>query len=49
MKQTIVSQDGYHAKKIEAFTALEVQDFKALEELSFSDSKVRRIFNLLEL
>jgi hypothetical protein len=33
MKQAIVSQDGSHAKKIKAFAALEVQDFKALDEL----------------
>jgi hypothetical protein len=33
MKQAIVNQDSPHAKIIEAFTALEVQDVKALDEL----------------
>lgn len=33
MKQAIINEDSLHAKKIEAFTALEVQDFKAFDEL----------------
>ena len=33
MKQAIVNDDCLHLEIIEAFTALEVQDFKALDEL----------------
>jgi len=32
-KQAIIDDDGLHLEIIKAFTALEVQDFKALDKL----------------
>ena len=33
MKQAVINNDCFHLEKIETFTALEVQDFEALDEL----------------